>query len=235
MTGEFGEAEIDQAVELANPVVEVLTQPVSMADKFAQALGRRIVQLRGRGTLLEGQPGKPRGIDRVGLGPLEARVLEAPSRERIEQGNVMPSGGQDREEVLPVMPRRLQDDQNRRRPQRFGKPRVPCLILGERDRATDRLACAVETGQHMPLGRDVDACKHDASLATIGRGASEPTPMLTLVQARTQAGKAWPQHAVRALNAGRGRQSHRRGQSLDHPAATLSQQPVLHLSRGSHR
>lgn len=150
------------------------------------------VQLRGRGTLPEDQPGKPLGIDRVSLGPLEARVLEAPGGERNEQGDVMPGGGQDREEVLPVMPRRLHGDQNRRRPQRFGKPRVAGMILGERDRAFDRLACAVETGKHMPLGRNVDACKHDSPFAVSGRGASEPTPMLTLVQARTQAGKAWP-------------------------------------------
>ena len=47
MAGEFGEAEIDQAVELADPVVEVLAQPIAVADEFAQALGVAIVARTG--------------------------------------------------------------------------------------------------------------------------------------------------------------------------------------------
>ena len=222
-------------MQLAHPVVEVLAQPVAVADELAQALGRRVVQPGGRGTLLEGEPREALGVDRVGLGALEARVLEAPGGERVQERHVMPGDGQHGEEVLPVVPGRLHGDQRRRRPERREQRVVAAAILRDRHGPPDRRAGRVEPRQHVALGCDVDACEHGPSFAARRRGASEPTPMLTLVQARTQAGKAWPQDTVRARSAGRGRQSHSRGRSLNPLTATPSQQPVRHLSRGSHR
>jgi len=81
--GELGEAEGYQPVQLAHPVVEILAQPVAVTDELAQALGGLVVQPGGRGTLLEGEAGQPLGVDRVGLGALEARVLKAPGGERF--------------------------------------------------------------------------------------------------------------------------------------------------------
>ena len=63
-------------MQMAHPVVEVLPRPVAVADELAQALGF-VVQPGGRRTLLEGEAGQPLGVDCVGLGALEARVLEA--------------------------------------------------------------------------------------------------------------------------------------------------------------
>jgi hypothetical protein len=77
IAGELGEPEIDQPVQLTHPVVEVLAQPVAVADELAQALGGLVVQPGGDGALLEGEAGEPLGVDRVGLGALEARILEA--------------------------------------------------------------------------------------------------------------------------------------------------------------
>ena len=99
----------------------------------------------------------------------------------------------------------------------------------------DWRALVVQACEHVALGCDVDACKHDLSVVDQRRGASELMPMLTLVQARTQAGKAWPQDTARALSTGLGRQSHGRGRPLKRATATLSQQPMCSLSPGAHR
>ena len=47
-------------MQLAHPVVEVLPQPVAMADQLAQVLGRLVVQPGGRGALLEAERARPR-------------------------------------------------------------------------------------------------------------------------------------------------------------------------------
>ena len=223
-------------MELAHPVVEVLAQPVAVAHELAQRLGGFVVQPGGRGALLEAEPGQAGRVDRVGLGPLQLGLLEAPRGQRIDQRHLVPGGDERGVEVLPVMPGRLHDDQRRRRPERGERGLVALTVLGDRHRPADRRTPGVQTRQHVALGCDVDACEHGPfSLRSRRRGASEPALMLTLVQARTQAGKAWPQDTVRARNAGRGRQSHTRGPSPEPPAATLSQQPMRHLSRGAHR
>ena len=53
VAGELGEAEVDQAMQLADPVAEILPQPVAMADELAQALGGLVVQPGWCGALLE--------------------------------------------------------------------------------------------------------------------------------------------------------------------------------------
>ncbi len=108
-------------MQLADAVVEVLAQPVAVADQLAQALGDLIVQPGRRGALFEAEAGEAVGVDGVGLGAFEAAVLEAPCNERIEQRHLMPGGGQRREQVLPVVPGRFHDDQDRRRAERLSK------------------------------------------------------------------------------------------------------------------
>ena len=74
VAGEFREDEIDQAMQLAHAVVEVVAQPVAVADQFTQALGDLVVQLGRRGALFEAETGEAMGIDGVGLGAFEAAV-----------------------------------------------------------------------------------------------------------------------------------------------------------------
>lgn len=92
VAGELGEAEIDQAMELADAVVEVLAQPVAVADHLAQALGDLVVQPGRRGALFEAEAGEPVGVDGVGFGAFEAAVLEAPCNERVEECDVTSRG-----------------------------------------------------------------------------------------------------------------------------------------------
>ena len=94
VAGELGESEIDQAMELAHSVVEVLPEAVAVADQLAECLGDLIVQTSGSRPFLESQAREALSVYRVGLGALEASVLKAAGQERIQQGDVMPSRGQ---------------------------------------------------------------------------------------------------------------------------------------------
>ena len=225
-----GKAQTHKAVELARAVVEVLPDAVAMADQLAQRLGRGIVQLRRLGTLLKSEAGNAGGVGRVGLGALQRAVLEAPGLERVEQDDAVPGGHEGSAEVLPIVAGRLHGDQHRRRPEQ-AQQRVAALpVLGDRHWLAERHALHVQAREHMALGRDVDPSKHGILLPSVGLRASEPAPMPALVQARTPARQA-PPDTVRAKNAGRGRQSHCRGQCPHRNAATLSQRPPHHTSR----
>lgn len=111
--GELEEAEIDEAMELADAVVEILPQPVAMADhsRGASATSPR----RDVGACLFSKPnrGKRGGVDGIGLGAFEGGVLEA-ARERVDQRNLVSGGGQHDEQALPVVTGRLHDDEHRR-------------------------------------------------------------------------------------------------------------------------
>ena len=89
VAGELGEAEIDQAMQLADPIAEILPQPVAMADELAQGLGRLVVQPSWCGPLLECQTREAGGVDRVGLGAFETGILEAPGEQRVEQRDLV--------------------------------------------------------------------------------------------------------------------------------------------------
>jgi hypothetical protein len=62
VAGEFREDEVDQAMQLAHAVVEVLAQPVAVADQFAQALGDLVVHPGRRRALLEAETGEAMGV-----------------------------------------------------------------------------------------------------------------------------------------------------------------------------
>ena len=55
----LGEAEVDQTMELAHPVVEVLAQPVAVADQLAQAFGGLVMQMGKGWALLISEAGRP--------------------------------------------------------------------------------------------------------------------------------------------------------------------------------
>ena len=71
IAGEFGEAEIDQAVQLPHAIAEVLQQPLPQAHQFAQLFGRGIGQPGGRGLFLGGEAGEAERINGIGLGALQ--------------------------------------------------------------------------------------------------------------------------------------------------------------------
>ena len=217
-------------MQLADPIVEILPQPVAMADQLAQNLGRLVVHPGWCGPLLECQTREAGGVDRVCLGVFETGILQAPGEQWVEQRDLVPGRGQRGEQVLPVVSGRFHGDQHRRRAESTQQRLVTFSILADGDRFADRPALCVQPRQHVAFGRNVDAGEHDPSVMCQRPGASEPASMLTLVQARTQTGKAWPQHTVRAANAGRGRQSHAREPRLERAAATLSQQPIRYSS-----
>ena len=111
VAGELGEAEVDQAVQLAHPVVEVLAQPVAVADELAQGSRRP-----------RRAAGWARGASRRrgGRGPsasmasvlVRSRLASWKRRavKRVDERHVVPGRGQHGEEVLPVVPGRLHDD-----------------------------------------------------------------------------------------------------------------------------
>lgn len=135
-------------------------------------------------------------------------------------------------DVLPVMTRRFEDHERVRGcAQDVQQGGVADRILGDRDRFQHDAACLINSGDGMPLGRDV--YPHEAHCAPFrrgGAGASAPVPTLTLVHARTS---QTPRDTVRALSTGRGRHSQRRGRDLSVRTATLSRTPSIRLYSGS--
>ena len=81
-------------MQLADPIVEILPQPVAMADQLAQNLGRLVVQPGWCGPLLECQTREAGGVDRVRLGAFETGILEAPGEQWVEQRDPVPGRGQ---------------------------------------------------------------------------------------------------------------------------------------------
>ena len=188
VAGELGETEVDQAMQLSNAVVEVLAQPVAVADQFAQAVGNLVVQVGGFRAFFEGEASEALCVDGVGFGALQICVLKAPGDKGIEQRDIVPGSGEDGEQVLPIVPGRLHRDEHGRWPERIEQGAVPGAVFCDAHGLADRGALVVQACEHVALGRDIDTCKHDSSVLGQRQGASELAPMLTLVQTRTQAG-----------------------------------------------
>ena len=58
-------------MELTHPVVEVLPDPVAMADQLAQLLAGDLVVQGGGGPLLHAEAGEADRVDTVGFGAVE--------------------------------------------------------------------------------------------------------------------------------------------------------------------
>src|SRR5260370_31855724 len=85
VTGELRKAEVDQTVELADAIAEVLDQAIPKPDELAQLLGGRVGQAGGRGTLLGAEAGQPARIDSIRLGArqvLPGQAMRAPGGEQ---------------------------------------------------------------------------------------------------------------------------------------------------------
>lgn len=110
---ELGKDEVDEAVDLADPIAEVLAKSLLEMDELTQVVevevgvGRR----SGLGTLLGAEAGQTDGIGEVGLGPAKVLLGEATSAEGIDDGDLELASAQGREQVLPVVAGGLQDDE----------------------------------------------------------------------------------------------------------------------------
>lgn len=81
MAGELGKAEVDEAVEPAHAVVEILPDAVALVDEPTQCFGSVVLQPGRGGALLESQARQALRVDGVGLGTLQAGVLETACHE----------------------------------------------------------------------------------------------------------------------------------------------------------
>lgn len=75
----------------------------------------RTVRRTGRAKALPDPYWPAKVIDGVGLGALEAAVLEAARHEGVEQDDVVPGRGQRGEQVLAIVTGRLRDEPDGRR------------------------------------------------------------------------------------------------------------------------
>ena len=231
MARELGEAEVDEPVQLAQAVADVLHQTIAQPDQLTQLLCGAVGQPRRGGAFLGGEARDAAGVDGVGLGARELLVGKPPRAQRIEQGDGEAARHQHGEEILPVMAGRLQGDERvGRRPEQAEEPVVPGGVFGELRRPDEDGVGLVDHRDDVCLAGDVDA--HEAHGAPLRRGqpgASEPVLTLTLVHARTLGA---PRDTVRVLSTGRGRQSHCRGRRLKRATATLSRIPSISHSTG---
>ena len=84
VAGELGKSEVDQALQLAHPVAEVLPDPVRWRTS-SRRLSEASSCSRGGAGRFSSQPRETGCVDCVGLRPLKAGVLEAPRREWVQQ------------------------------------------------------------------------------------------------------------------------------------------------------
>jgi hypothetical protein len=222
VSGQLRKSEIDQAVQLAHAVAEVLDEPIAKAHELAQLPSHRVRQTGGRGPPLGREPRQPEGVDRVGLRAPQVLPGKPPGPER----DGIAGGREHGEEVLPVVSGRFHHGEHlARRTEHALQVRVAAAILPNAGRLHEHRPRRIHDRNHVSLGSDADSGKsHPPSPSRrIGSGASEPMPALELVDARPS---ATPQDTVRALDIGRGRHSQSRG-LLPHsqPTATLSRNP----------
>ena len=110
-SGELGEDEVDEAVDLADPIAEVLAESIVEVDEFTEVVEVGVGRRSGLGTLLGAEAGQTDSIGEVGLGPAKILLGEATSAEGIDDGDLEPASAQGREQVLPVMAGALQDNE----------------------------------------------------------------------------------------------------------------------------
>jgi hypothetical protein len=101
---EFGEGQVNQAVQLAHAVATVLDEAITVADQFPELLSVLVRQRCGGWAFLLTKPSKPQSVERVGPGACQRFLLEPSGLERIEDGHREPSGNQSGGQVPPIMP-----------------------------------------------------------------------------------------------------------------------------------
>src|SRR5581483_6145159 len=205
--GELGEAQIDQAVERADAVAQILYRPQPQAHQLAQLGEQRVGQARRSGALLEGEAGDAQRVDRVGRGPLQLLLGVAGGAQRVDERDRVAARDECGEEVAPVVAGRLhRDGDPGGLAQQGEEPLVPRRVLAQRGRPHDGLAPLAQDRDHVVLAADVDACgAHACLLRRALRRAPVPARIPRLVRAGTS-----PLDTDRASRAGRGRRSHLR-------------------------
>ena len=229
VASEFREAQIDQAMQLAHAIAEVLQQPLAQVHQLAQLLGYGVGNASARRPFLRCEPGDAKRVDGVGLGALEILGGEAMGAQRIDQGHGKTSRGQRGEEVLPVMTGGLHGDQHiAGRAEQIEQLAIALGILGKGAGLDENFTVLADHRDHVGLGGDVHSSKaHMPSCRRRKSGASEPVLRSLLVHAGTR-----PRDTVRTLSTGRGRQSHCRGRSLERATAILSRIPSVSILLG---
>ena len=229
VAGEFGEAEVDQAMQLAHAITEILQQPLAQTHPRAQLVGGRIGQLCGQWVFLGGEAGDAQRVDGISLSAFEVLGREAMRTHGIEQGDAMTRGSQSGEQVLPVMSGGFHRDQHFAwRTEQRQRAFIAGGVFTKRRGLECNGAVIGDDRKDVRFGRDIDSRKaHRTSWRRRKSGASEPVLKSTLVHARTR--RSRPRDTVRTPSTGRGRQSHARGRRLSAWAATLSRIPSLSI------
>jgi hypothetical protein len=128
------------------------------------------------------------------FGALQLGLLEPARHNRVQEQNVMARGDKRGVEFLPVVAGRLHHHERRWRPQRLKLHAVAASILVTFDRAAQRLSRPVPPRQHMAFGGNINPGKHPF-LPCSDRGASKPTPTLSLAQVETLSRLSQPHHS----------------------------------------
>ena len=133
-------------METTRTVSEVLNQAIAQTHELTQLLRRGVRQPSHPRSLLRSEARQPQCIDRIGLRSLEILLSKSPATQRVDQRTRQAPSRQSGEQVLPVVPRRLERNQRVSRipagPILAGHLQDQLLDLGGCPRATDRAALA---------------------------------------------------------------------------------------------
>src|SRR5262249_11254733 len=151
--------------KLANPVVEVLLEPVAETNQLTQLLGHGVRQAARCRPLLSSEARDAEGINCIGLGALEILSSEAVSPQWIEQRDRETIGHQEGEQVLPVVASRFHRDERLiAGADELEQLGVASDVLGELFGLHQHLGSLVDYGDNMCFRRDIDSNElHDAA------------------------------------------------------------------------
>ena len=164
--GEFWESQVDEAVELSQPVGEVLDQSFMEEDELFQLGGIGVDGgLWGEG-LLPGESSDAEGVDGVGLGPGQVFLCEAVGANGIDDGHSVGSVPQEGTQVLAVVSGGLLgDEQPAGLSQQAEQLVVASGVLRKRRRPESHVAIWADDGDEVSLGTDIDSgITHGAGL-----------------------------------------------------------------------
>ena len=149
---ELGEGEIDRPMQLPGAIPQILQEARAQAHQFPQIARGDVWQQGRRRTLFLSKAGEPNRVDRVGLRPHQIFFSEPMRAQRIDQRDHKTFRREDREQILPIVARRLHDDERRRwRPQQGQQLLIAGGVLRECRRALQDSALLIDTGHDVAL------------------------------------------------------------------------------------
>jgi len=186
-------------VELPEPVALVLDQAIAEPDQLAHCLDDRIGQRRRLGLVDRAEPSDAQGVHRVRLRATAILRGEVVRAVRIHERDLH-LAHEPHEQVLPVMPRRLEGDPRHFVPLQQLHERLVAFVVGrERPTLHDHFAVVTDDGDPVLLLADVDSCvlhPRDTARALVAR--SRAPISLTGTSPQTYSRRPTPDdHAVR--------------------------------------